>query len=328
MKSNMKTLLSLSMAALCTAALSLNVSAYELSSEVRDVTPALREASTIGVWTGGNPALASKENKDAILVMTFGTTYTDTRAKTIDAVEKAIQQAHPDIPVFEAYTSHIIIDRVKAKEGIQKLTPEEAFEKLKAEGYTRVAVVSLDVIPGMEYLYDSIVTKQYAQDFKEISLATPLMYFQGTEGEPDQVVDFLNVLSTQFPKIGPEDAVLLMAHGTPHPANAYYSVIQDRIHELGLNNVYVYSVEGRPNLDDVIPHLKRKGIKHVTLMPIMMVAGDHANNDMAGSEPDSHKSILEAEGLTVDTYLHGLGENAAIRDIYVDRANEAVAALK
>lgn len=328
MKSNMKTLLSLSMAALCTAALSLNVSAYELSSEVRDVTPALREASTIGVWTGGNPALASKENKDAILVMTFGTTYTDTRAKTIDAVEKAIQQAHPDIPVFEAYTSHIIIDRVKAKEGIQKLTPEEAFEKLKAEGYTRVAVVSLDVIPGMEYLYDSIVTKQYAQDFKEISLATPLMYFQGTEGEPDQVVDFLNALSTQFPKIGPEDAVLLMAHGTPHPANAYYSVIQDRIHELGLNNVYVYSVEGRPNLDDVIPHLKRKGIKHVTLMPIMMVAGDHANNDMAGSEPDSHKSILEAEGLTVDTYLHGLGENTAIRDIYVDRANEAVAALK
>lgn len=324
----MKTLLSLSMAALCTAALCLNVSAYELSSEVRDVTPALREASTIGVWTGGNPALASKENKDAILVMTFGTTYTDTRAKTIDAVEKAIQQAHPDIPVFEAYTSHIIIDRVKAKEGIQKLTPEETFEKLKAEGYTRVAVVSLDVIPGMEYLYDSIVTKQYAQDFKEISLATPLMYFQGTEGEPDQVVDFLNALSTQFPKIGPEDAVLLMAHGTPHPANAYYSVIQDRIHELGLNNVYVYSVEGRPNLDDVIPHLKRKGIKHVTLMPIMMVAGDHANNDMAGSEPDSHKSILEAEGLTVDTYLHGLGENAAIRDIYVDRANEAVAALK
>lgn len=324
----MKTLLSLSMAALCTAALSLNVSAYELSSEVRDVTPALREASTVGVWTGGNPALASKENKDAILVMTFGTTYTDTRAKTIDAVEKAIQQAHPDIPVFEAYTSHIIIDRVKAKEGIQKLTPEEAFEKLKAEGYTRVAVVSLDVIPGMEYLYDSIVTKQYAQDFKEISLATPLMYFQGTEGEPDQVVDFLNALSTQFPKNGPEDAVLLMAHGTPHPANAYYSVIQDRIHELGLNNVYVYSVEGRPNLDDVIPHLKRKGIKHVTLMPIMMVAGDHANNDMAGSEPDSHKSILEAEGLTVDTYLHGLGENAAIRDIYVDRANEAVAALK
>ena len=91
--------------------------------------------------------------------MTFGTTFTDTRAKTIDAVKKAIQAAHPDIPVFEAYTSHIIIDRVKPSEGIRKLTPEEAFEKLKADGYTRVAVVSLDVIPGMEYDYDRIVTK-------------------------------------------------------------------------------------------------------------------------------------------------------------------------
>lgn len=327
MNKNLKLLLSASMAALCAASVGLTADAYELSSEVKDVTPALREASTVGVWTGGNPALANKENKDAILVMTFGTTFTDTRTKTIDAVEAAIQKAHPDIPVFEAYTSHIIIDRVKAKEGITKLTPEEAFEKLKAEGYTRVAVISLDVIPGMEYLYDSVVTKQYANDFKEVSLAVPLMYWQGTEGEPDQVVDFLNALSSQFPKTGPEDAILLMAHGTPHPANAYYSVIQDRIHELGMNNVYVYSVEGRPNLDDVIPQLKQKGIKHVTLMPIMMVAGDHANNDMAGDEEDSHKSILQKEGIAVDTYLHGLGENPNIQALYVERADEAVAAL-
>ena len=327
MNKNLKRLLSASMAALCAASVGLTADAYELSSEVKDVTPALREASTVGVWTGGNPALANKENKDAILVMTFGTTFTDTRAKTIDAVEAAIQKAHPDIPVFEAYTSHIIIDRVKAKEGITKLTPEEAFEKLKAEGYTRVAVISLDVIPGMEYLYDSVVTKQYANDFKEVSLAVPLMYWQGTEGEPDQVVDFLNALSSQFPKTGPEDAILLMAHGTPHPANAYYSVIQDRIHELGMNNVYVYSVEGRPNLDDVIPQLKQKGIKHVTLMPIMMVAGDHANNDMAGDEEDSHKSILQKEGIAVDTYLHCLGENPNIQALYVERADEAVAAL-
>ncbi len=327
MNKSLNTLLAVSMAALCAASFGVTASAYELSPEVKDATPALREASTIGVWTGGNPALADKENKDAILVMTFGTTFTDTRAKTIDAVEKAIQAAHPDIPVFEAYTSHIIIDRVKANEGIQKLTPEEAFEKLKANGYTRVAVVSLDVIPGMEYDYDSIVTKQYAKEFKTVSLATPLMYYQGTEGEPDEVVEFLQALSSQFPKTSPEEAVLIMAHGTPHPANAYYSVIQDRIHELGLNNVFVYSVEGRPNLDDVIPQLKQKGIKHVTLMPIMMVAGDHANNDMAGDEPDSHKSLLEKEGFAVDAYIHGLGENPNIRALYVERANEAVAAL-
>lgn len=328
MKKSLKALLSVSMAALCAASFGMSANAYELNPEVKDVTPALREASTVGVWTGGNPALANLPNKDAVLVMTFGTTFKDTRAKTIDAVEAAIQKAHPNIPVYEAYTSHIIIDRVKAKEGVQKLTPEEAFAKLKAEGYTRIAVVSLDVIPGMEYTYDSVVTKQYAKDFKEIALATPLMYFQGTEGEPDQVVDFLNAVSTQFPKMGPQDATLIMAHGTPHPGNAYYSVIQNRLNQLGMNNVFVYSVEGRPNLDDVIPQLKQKGFKHVTLMPIMMVAGDHANNDMAGDEPDSHKSQLKAAGFTVDTYIHGLGENAKVRDLYVERATEAINALK
>lgn len=143
-----------------------------------------------------------------------------------------------------------------------------------------------------------------------------------------QVVDFLKALSSQFPKMGKQDATLIMAHGTPHPGNAYYSVIQDRLHELGMNNVFVYSVEGRPNLEDVIPKLKAQGYKHVTLMPIMMVAGDHANNDMAGDEPDSHKSILKAEGFTVDTYIHGLGENANVRGLYVDRATEAIEALQ
>lgn len=328
MKKSLKTVLSASMAALCVFGFGMSANAYELNPEVKDVTPALREASTVGVWTAENPAMKNAPNKDAVLVMTFGTTFKDTRAKTIDAVEAAIQKAHPNVPVFEAYTSHIIIDRVKAKEGIQKMTPEEAFKKLQDEGYTRVAVVSLDVIPGMEYSYDSVVTKMQVPHFKKISLATPLMYFQGTEGEPDQVVDFLKALSSQFPKMGKQDATMIMAHGTPHPGNAYYSVIQDRLHELGMNNVFVYSVEGRPNLEDVIPKLKAQGYKHVTLMPIMMVAGDHANNDMAGDEPDSHKSILKAEGFTVDTYIHGLGENANVRGLYVDRATEAIEALQ
>lgn len=328
MKKSMKAILSASVAALCVFGVGLSASAYELNAEVKDVTPALREASTIGVWHHSNPDLQNLKNKDAILVMTFGTTFADTRAKTIDAVEAAIQKAHPDIPVFEAYTSHIIIDRVKAKEGIQKMTPEEAFSKLKAEGYTRVAVVSLDIIPGMEYSYDSIITKMQMSKFKELSLATPLMYFQGTEGEPDQVIDFLNAVKSQFPAMGKEDATLIMAHGTPHPGNAYYSVIQDRIEKLGMNNVFVYSVEGRPNLDDVIPKLKAKGFKNVTLMPIMMVAGDHANNDMAGDEPDSHKSILTKAGFKVNTYIHGLGENENVRALYIQRANEALAAFQ
>ena len=95
-----------------------------------------------------------------------------------------------------------------------------------------------------------------------------------------------------------------------------------------MKNVFVYTVEGTPNLEQVIPQLKLHGIKHVTLMPFMMVAGDHANNDMAGNEPDSHKSILEKEGFKVDTYLHGLGENQNIRNLFVERANESWDALQ
>lgn len=328
MKKFLRNMLSASLAAACVLGVGTMADAYELSPEVKTATPALLEAAKIGVWTGENPAMKNAPDKDAILVMTFGTTFTDTRAKTIDAVEAEIKKQNPNIPVFEAYTSHIIIDRVKAKEGIQKLTPEEAFAKLKAEGYTRVAVVSLDIIPGMEYDYNAIAAKMQLPNFKKLSLATPLMYFQGTEGETDQVVDFLNALSSQLPKMGKKDATLIMAHGTPHPANAYYSVIQDRLHQLGMNNVFVYSVEGRPNLEDVIPKLKKSGYKNVTLMPIMMVAGDHANNDMAGDEPDSHKSILTKAGFNVKTYIHGLGENPNIRALYVQRAQEAVEALQ
>ena len=119
-----------------------------------------------------------------------------------------------------------------------------------------------------------------------------------------------------------------MAHGTPHPSNAYYSVINTRLHYAKMKNAYVYTVEGWPRVEQAAHFLKRKGYKKVLLVPIMMVAGDHANNDMAGDEPDSHKSILEKEGLTVRAYLHGLGENKKIQKLFVERANEAWDALQ
>ena len=302
--------------------------AYQLNEEVKDPTPALKEAAAIGVRTHNTEALQNLPNKDAMVVMSFGTTYKDTRAKTIDATVDAIKAAHPNTKVVTAFTSHIIRDRIQQKEGITYPTPEEALADLKKDGYTRVALASLDVIPGMEYNYDAAVYNLYKDNFKKMTLGTSLMYWMGQENQTDQVIETLNAVQSQFPKLGKEDAVLIMAHGTPDPANAYYSVIQDRIHTLGMKNVFIYTVEGTPNLEQVIPQLKLHGIKHVTLMPFMMVAGDHANNDMAGAEPDSHKSILEKEGFKVDTYLHGLGENQNIRKLFVERANEAWDALE
>ena len=302
--------------------------AYQLNEEVKDPTPALKEAAAIGVRTHNTEALQNLPNKDAMVVMSFGTTYKDTRVKTIDATVDAIKAAHPNTKVITAFTSHIIRDRIQQKEGITYPTPEEALAELKKDGYTRVALASLDVIPGMEYNYDAAVYNLYKNDFKKMTLGTSLMYWMGQENQTDQVIETLKAVQSQFPKLGKEDAVLIMAHGTPDPSNAYYSVIQDRIHTLGMKNVFIYTVEGTPNLEQVIPQLKLHGIKHVTMMPFMMVAGDHANNDMAGDEPDSHKSILEKDGFKVDTYLHGLGENQNIRNLFVERANESWDALQ
>lgn len=302
--------------------------AYQLNDEVKNPTPALLEASSIGVRTHENKALQNLENKDAIVVMSFGTTYKETRAKTIDATVDAIKAAHPNTKVVTAFTSHIIRDRIQEKEGITYPTPEEALDQLKAEGYTRVALTTLDIIPGMEYNYKAAVYNLYKDNFKKVTLGTPLMYWMGQEDQTDEVMEVVKAVSTQFPKVGKQDAVLIMAHGTPDPSNAYYAVIQDRIEEAGLKNTFIYTVEGTPNLEQVIPQLKAKGIKNVTLMPFMMVAGDHANNDMAGDEDDSHKTILTKEGFKVNTYLHGLGENQNIRNIFVERANEAWDALQ
>ena len=302
--------------------------AYQLNPEVKTATPALMAASQIGVLKHETPELQNLEDKDAIVVMSFGTTFKETRAKTIEATVKAISAAHPGVKVVMAFTSHIIIRRIEAKEGIRYPTPEEALVQLRAEGYTRVALVSLDVIPGMEYKYNVGVFNNYKNEFKKMTCSTSLMYWHGQKNQADDVAETIEAFATQFPKQGKDDAVLIMAHGTPDIADAYYSVIQAKLDEAGYKNVYVYTVEGWPTLETVLPKLKANGIKNITLMPMMMVAGNHVNSDMAGDDEDSHKSILEAQGYKVSAYLHGIGENQAVRDLYVKRANDAWEALE
>lgn len=332
MKAKWKKILIASMACVAMTGMTTTslVAGYELSSEVKTATPALLQATEIGVRTYNttDPELMKASNKDAIVVMSFGTTFKETRAKTIEATVAEIQKAHPNTKVVLAFTSHIIIDRVKAKEGITIPTPEEALAQLKAEGYNRVALTSLDIIPGIEYAYKTAVYDMYKTQFKKMTIGTPLMYWMGQEGQSDDVEATMKAIGSQMPKLGKKDAVLIMAHGTPDPSNAYYAVMQDRLNALYDGKAMIYTVEGNPRLEHVIPQLKAKGIKNVTLMPLMMVAGDHANNDMAGDEEDSHKSILVKEGFTVNAYLHGLGENEQVRQLFVDRANESWNALE
>ena len=156
---------------------------YTLNPEVKDATPALKQAAEIGVRTYNNPAMQDAANKDAIVVMSFGTTFKDSRKATIEKTVADIQAAHPDTKVVLAFTSHIIVDRIKANEGLEIPTPEKAMADLKAQGYTRVALTSLDVIPGMEYAYDTAIYDMYKKDFKKMTMGTSLLYWMGQENQ-------------------------------------------------------------------------------------------------------------------------------------------------
>ena len=301
--------------------------AYQLNDEVANPPAALQMATQIGLLKYENPNLNSYMDKDAIVVLSFGTTFKDQRTKAIDATANAIQAAHPQAKVVTAFTSHIVLKHIMENEGkCDYMTPEQTLDQLKREGYTRITLVSLDVIPGMEYKYDVALFHEYKTQFKKMTLATPLMYWQGQEDQPDDVLQVMQSLHLPAYKKG--TAILLMAHGTPDPSNAYYSVMQEKLlREMKRSDVHIYTVEGWPRLEDWAGKLKMHKVEKIILMPLMMVAGDHANNDMAGDEEDSHKVILEKMGFKVETRLQGLGENKKIRGIFVERANEAWDAL-
>ncbi|WP_330375429.1 sirohydrochlorin cobaltochelatase [Inediibacterium massiliense] len=259
-----------------------------------------------------------QEGKKGMLVVSFGTSYADTRKVTIDATEEKIKKAYPDYEVRRAFTSEIIIKKLKERDKIEIDNPKEALKKMKEDGFEEIIVQPLHVIAGAEYTDLLRDVAPYEKAFKKITVGTPIL---NTSEDYKVAVEALKV---QLPKLSQGQAVVLMGHGSPnHSGNASYSNLQLAIDEAKLS-VYVGTVEGYPTLEGVIEKLKKDNIKEVTLMPYMLVAGDHAQNDMAGDEDDSWKTILKKEGFTVNIYLHGLGENPKYQEIYVNHAKEAI----
>lgn len=272
------------------------------------------------------PAAAAEPGKKAILVVSFGTTYAETRAVTIDAVANKIKTAFPDYEVRQAFTSRIIIKKLMDRDNLKIDTEKQALERLKAEGYSEVIVQPLHMEAGDEYDKVMHVVDGYVKNksFDKITVGRPVFYFTGQEEKPDDFSLAINALKEQFPKLGKREAVVLMGHGGPHPSNAAYSTLQLKLQDAGFNNAFVFTVDSYPTIENVIAKCKANKIEKITLMPLMVVAGDHANNDMAGDEPDSYKSQLLKAGFKVDTYLHGLGENKGIQDIYVQHVKDAI----
>lgn len=262
----------------------------------------------------------TKADKKGMLVVSFGTSYADTRKVTLDAVQEMITDNFKEYEVRRAYTSNIITKKLKKRDNIIIDDPEEALKKMKEEGFTEVIVQPLHIIPGAEYTDLNDIVDKFAADksFDKLVLGRPVLY------RTEDYKLAIEAVKTQLPELNEGQAVVFMGHGTPHPANSSYALLQYLLEEEGMGNVYVGTVEGTPDLNNVIRRLKKDNIKEVTLMPFMVVAGDHANNDMAGDEDDSWKTILKSEGFKVNTYLHGLGENKGIQEIYMQHVKDCI----
>jgi sirohydrochlorin cobaltochelatase len=255
--------------------------------------------------------------KKALLVVSFGTSYNDTRERTISAAEDSLALAFPDRELQRAYTSHGVRKILFARDGRKVDSVEEALGKLADHGYTDLLVQPLHIIPGIEYEMVITALTSYENRFDTVRVGRPLL-----AGQHD-LLSVLEVLTNCRLEIQSSEALLLMGHGTSHPANILYMQLEKAFHESGFTNIFIATVEGTPTLEDVIPRLKSDGYHHVTLMPFMLVAGDHAQNDMASDDDGSWKSILSLDGFDVRVEMIGLGEMDGIRRLFIDHAFQA-----
>jgi sirohydrochlorin cobaltochelatase len=286
--------------------------------------PAKNSTVSIGALCHQTANLQHLNDKDAILVISFGTTQKQARQNAIENITNKIQAAYPLLKIVSAFTSHIVIRRIKENENLKYNTPEQALDKLAADGYTRIAIVALDIIPGIEYAYKQKVFELYKNHFKKMTMSTPLLYWQGQKNHRDDINDVFATFLHELPiKKDNFDALLVFAHGTKHPANAYYTAIQARLNcSRQQPPVFVYTAEGYPDLSSIIPMLKINNYKRLLLLPFMIVAGEHVYNDMNGDSMTSHKSLLQRQNFRISTYLHGLGENETICRFFLDRTKE------
>lgn len=280
-------------------------------------------AALIGALCLGGCGSRGEGRKTAILVVSFGTSYNDSRDITIGAIENAIAKAFPDYEVRRAFTSQIIIDKLKERDNLVVDNVEEALDRAAADGITTLVVQPTHLMDGYEYTDLKAALADYEEKFEQIVLGKPLL--SGDE-------DFDAVIKAITEKTASYDdgatAVCFMGHGTEADSNAVYAKMQEKLAASGYENYYIGTVEAEPSLDDVLAAVNGKGTyTRVVLEPLMVVAGDHANNDMAGDEEDSWKTIIEGEGYETECLLEGLGQIAAIQDIYVAHTREAVDSL-
>ena len=241
----------------------------------------------------------------AVLVTSFGTSHKDTREKCLDSIENKVKAKYGSERVERAYTSGVIRQIVKKKEGIHIFDQNEGLEALKNKGYDEIVTMSLHILDGIEY---AKLNDKYGK------ISKPLL----VNDEDFQKV----VTDEEFNSTEGNDAIVFMGHGSESAADSTYQRLQEEYLKAGKDNIFIATVEGQVTIEDVIQKLKGRGFSKILLKPFMIVAGDHAKNDMASDEEDSWKTILQNEGYEVTPVLKGMGEYKFIRNMFMDKLQE------
>lgn len=291
-----------------------------------------------------DPLNADEIGENELLVVSFGTSFNDSRAEDIGGIEKALQKAYPVWSVRRAFTAQIIINHVQARDGEKIDNMDQALQRAVDNGVKNLIVQPTHLMHGAEYDELSEAVASYSDKFESVSIAEPLL---GEVGSADDSVnsdkeavakavtaEAVKTAGYESLDAAKEDgtAFVFMGHGTSHTAKISYSQMQNQMNALGYDNVFIGTVEGEPEdtaCEAVIEKIQEAGYKKVILRPLMVVAGDHANNDMAGDDDDSWKSQFEASGVfdSIETQIAGLGQIPVIQDLYVSHTHAAMEEL-
>lgn len=260
-----------------------------------------------------------KRQEQAILVVSFGTSYHETREKTIDKLEKDLQAAFPERKLYRAWTSKMIIKKILKRDGVKIHTVTEAMETMLADGIRDVLIQPTHILGGVENDLMTADAMAFADRFDSIVIGDPLLI------ETEDFFATIDAIAAEY-DIPDHEGLVLMGHGTTHQTNAVYAALDYMFKDAGHENYFMGTVEAYPEFETMLKLLKKSPYRKVTLLPFMIVAGDHANNDMAGDEDDAWKTMLEKEGYEVTCILKGLGEIPGIRRIFTNHAKKAVEA--
>ena len=295
----------------------------------------------------GDASKDDPRNQDEIgekelLVVSFGTSFNDSRVADIKSIEDALQAANPDWSVRRAFTAQIIINHIQARDGEKIDNMEQALERAVANGVKQLVVQPTHLMHGAEYDEMCAAIDKVRDKFESVEIAEPMLGEVGSDAtiiNADKEAVAKAVVAAALSESGYEStaaakeagvAYVLMGHGTAHVAKVTYSQMATQMDKLGYENVFIGTVEGEPedtSCEAVIAAVKEAGYTTVVLRPLMVVAGDHANNDMAGADEDSWKTMFEAAGLTVNCQISGLGRIADVQALYVAHTKAAIDAI-